>query len=679
MKRSLSILSLLAGLLVGSQADITTYAEYHLGEDGATDPPRDGSGNARHFTSAAGTAVAPDSTGVFATASTVYLRSDTGNGGFFGGPFAAMPTDNFAAGIYVSAASVDPANHGHVFTLGNGTGAFRVSLTSNGWEANIQVDPREDPGTPIGSPAALTPDTWTHLAIIRLNGSTGFYVNGVLSGVEDAVSIPVFSASGHLMVNPGGGAYYDGLTDEYRLLEFTGDETVANILAALEGIDSDMDGLFDDFEQRIIDADAADAINSLADVLPGDDFDGDMATNLREMNTANDPTDPLDVPILDADLDGLADAFEQTIIDADPADGINTIADVLPGDDFDADLYTNLEEQDFQFDPTDATSPSAVSVDFEMIAFWDFNDFVGGALTTTDRVGDYPGTLGTVLGSEAFFTPDAGGRTGSAGDYGMDFGNDPAGMRNVIVTDQAFLDAVNASTAEDRLSISFWQKNTAVGQASSFDFTSDVTTRAMHGHIPWSNGAVFFDHQTGFEDRHRVNTAVVNDWLTWTHIAIVKGRRVKQVWIDGVMVIDAPNHNPGMGMMNRLTIGSGQKAPNDFSVQAVIDDFAVFNDALTPAQIAELASGASPFTLVGGEPTFRITDISRTGDILSLTWDSDPGVNYAIRFSFDLEDWGADLDDSVPAAAGATSTTATFDLSNFGLEGETDLFFRVEK
>ena len=47
---------------------------------------------------------------------------------------------------------------------------------------------------------------------------------------------------------------------------------------------------------------------------------------------------------LDSDTDGLPDAWEQQIIDADPNDGITNIDDVLPGDDFDDDGVTNADE-----------------------------------------------------------------------------------------------------------------------------------------------------------------------------------------------------------------------------------------------------------------------------------------------------------------------------------------------
>ena len=58
-----------------------------------------------------------------------------------------------------------------------------------------------------------------------------------------------------------------------------------------DGTDTDSDGLLDSYEQTIIDADLGDAIYSLDDVLPGDDFDGDGCTNLEEQNDGTDPID----------------------------------------------------------------------------------------------------------------------------------------------------------------------------------------------------------------------------------------------------------------------------------------------------------------------------------------------------------------------------------------------------
>lgn len=58
----------------------------------------------------------------------------------------------------------------------------------------------------------------------------------------------------------------------------------------------------------------------------------------------------------DLDGDGMADSFEQGIIAANPTDGINTIIDVLPQDDFDGDGTDNLTEFRLGLVPTNANS-----------------------------------------------------------------------------------------------------------------------------------------------------------------------------------------------------------------------------------------------------------------------------------------------------------------------------------
>ena len=55
--------------------------------------------------------------------------------------------------------------------------------------------------------------------------------------------------------------------------------------------DTDSDGLPDNWEQSIVDADPNDAVTSIDDVLPGDDFDGDGEINATEYSNGTDPTD----------------------------------------------------------------------------------------------------------------------------------------------------------------------------------------------------------------------------------------------------------------------------------------------------------------------------------------------------------------------------------------------------
>lgn len=71
--------------------------------------------------------------------------------------------------------------------------------------------------------------------------------------------------------------------------------------------DTDMDGLPDYFEQLIINANPSDGIASYADVLPGDDFDGDSSTNMQEFARGTDPIDS------DTDNDGYLDGNENGV------------------------------------------------------------------------------------------------------------------------------------------------------------------------------------------------------------------------------------------------------------------------------------------------------------------------------------------------------------------------------
>ena len=82
---------------------------------------------------------------------------------------------------------------------------------------------------------------------------------------------------------------------------------------------------------------------------------------------------------------------------------------------------------------------------------------------------------------------------------------------------------------------------------------------------------------------------------------------------------------------------------------------------------------AAPFTI-------REFAYSPGDNTIMLTWDSREGETYAVRYSYDMTNWDADLDDGIDAAAGETTTSETFDLSVAGIApGVERVFFRVER
>jgi hypothetical protein len=89
---------------------------------------------------------------------------------------------------------------------------------------------------------------------------------------------------------------------------------------------------------------------------------------------------------------------------------------------------------------------------------------------------------------------------------------------------------------------------------------------------------------------------------------------------------------------------------------------------------SDITSGVS-----AGPFTIREIVYSPGDDMITLTWDSREGEKFAVRFSRDMKNWDADLDDGIDAAAGETTTTKTFDLALADLVGVERVFFRVER
>jgi hypothetical protein len=69
------------------------------------------------------------------------------------------------------------------------------------------------------------------------------------------------------------------------------DEAGLAIFNASPG-DVNLNGIADSVDQQIVDASPSDAIRSVWDVLPGDDFDGDGLSNLAEYRAGTSATDP---------------------------------------------------------------------------------------------------------------------------------------------------------------------------------------------------------------------------------------------------------------------------------------------------------------------------------------------------------------------------------------------------
>ncbi len=244
---------------------------------------------------------------------------------------------------------------------------------------------------------------------------------------------------------------------------------------------------------------------------------------------------------------------------------------------------------------------------------WSFSvmDYRG---PTLDSVGEYPG----LITGAADYTGDGGGRSGEAGDYGMDM--TPAGG-SVVVTQ---FDYLKDAFANDELTVVFWQKKHTVSNSSSVWITSASAgsgNRGFQAHTPWGNNQIFFDTQGCCAvPNQRLNGAIADfpdyqDDTFWTenwHLhSYTKQKDFKEIRIDGELFLDSVDADPLTSDVTGLFIGSdGALGNNDLSI---FDDFAIFSKALSESDLKAIAGGKSPADLPASKGLIAYWDFNDAG------------------------------------------------------------------
>ncbi len=187
------------------------------------------------------------------------------------------------------------------------------------------------------------------------------------------------------------------------------------------------------------------------------------------------------------------------------------------------------------------------------------------------------------------WSADAGGYTGSPGDYAMDFSSGYA-----LVDGGNF--AGNA-VMNDAITFSFWQKATyppgSPTASSSFWAESPGATgtnRGAQAHVPHSDKRIYWDTAgcCGGDTRLRVGASGIIDDNDWHHVAFVKDGAHKEIWVDGTRLAQHDSATRDLIPFSRLFIGSNNSGASNF--HGFIDDFAVFDHPLGPADIQALAN-----------------------------------------------------------------------------------------
>lgn len=233
-----------------------------------------------------------------------------------------------------------------------------------------------------------------------------------------------------------------------------------------------------------------------------------------------------------------------------------------------------------------------------LLGYWDFN-----SATDPRRAEEVSGLGHHGQISGATFTADQGGFSGRAGDRALDFG---AGIGRVSIP-AAANGVFDSATRNNALTVSFWIWGGAgqPAQTSVFWFQENADgsgTRAAQAHVPWSDAVIYWDTGQGGDccsPAARISKAEpdATRWRgRWNHYVFLKRGAEKEIWQNGSLFHQAGGSYP-LANLHNLTLGA--QPSGGFSYVGLLDDFALWDRALSPAEIQALAAGSSPLALDG--------------------------------------------------------------------------------
>ena len=496
-----------------------------------------------------------------------------------------------------------------------------------------------DAGAPVIATGTFTADSDTQVLVFDANTGSQF-----LNAYQLRVLAPVVDTDG------------DGMPDDFE---------IANDLDPMDPSDAegdeDMDGSLnlEEYERGT-------GVNN-----PDSDDDGLLDGAESDSGTNNGPDDPGTDPLdPDTDADGIGDGDE---VSADNG----FVTDPLLVD-TDGDGFSDPLELEAGSDPTDPDSTPPLAA--LLSAYWPLDVVQGdpGALITPDEAN---GQHLDLVNLDA--TDLTTGRFAQA----FSFSEVDQTMLTYVSDGEDDQLPVSQNTA---YTISLWVNAVGAGQSDRRFFSegSTINTRPLVNigtNVGGTNGSidVFLRDTNNVTGGHEISVTEPLDGLDWRHVALVVDTvgQTATLYIDGMVdpvTVDFIDlYTPDM---NTTTVGGILRAEPGFWVTGGIDDVSLWRTNLPESVIAQLADGVSPLDLTGLGSGFDITEIdySPAEDTVKLTWRSRPGEVFTVKYSFDMADWGADLDDGIDADPGET-TTRTFDLGPAGLSGAERVFFRVEK
>ena len=234
--------------------------------------------------------------------------------------------------------------------------------------------------------------------------------------------------------------------------------------------------------------------------------------------------------------------------------------------------------------------------------------------------------------------------------------------------------------------ISMWVKVTGTGQNDKrfFSESSSINENPLLNLGTRNNGADdSFDVylRDAGSPNHQFSTGQPLDG-TWRHIAYTHNDANEkiQLYVDGVLDREDWTFKDIVSAdVDTTSLGGILRAASCCLVEGLVDDVSLWKGVMSPAKIAELASGKTPDE-IAGTASFQITSIDRDAEgNVTLTWNSRPGAFYGVWASLDLlEPWN-ELNDNYASQGDETSYTLPAGTPFLDPATEPRIFFRITK
>jgi hypothetical protein len=223
-----------------------------------------------------------------------------------------------------------------------------------------------------------------------------------------------------------------------------------------------------------------------------------------------------------------------------------------------------------------------------IFAQWNFDD-PANSTSSSSNVGGFVGTFSGVAGR----TAAGDGVSSTPGDYALDIralGDLANGA--MLVNSNPFLTGLNATTTGQAISLSYWQFLDSTPNSTAFWGNSPSVTsnagRGLNAHSPWGDSNLYFDTAGCCDSTNRISNFLGATLGQWQHISLVYNNGTREAYLNDTLIASGGGGVPLPSDFDGFFVGNDRNI-SGLGMDAKLDNFTIWNGALTPPEISALS------------------------------------------------------------------------------------------